>query len=178
MRRRLGIAAASLVALVGVAWTIGWTLPVAHVARCETRIGQPPERVFAVLTDVGEHPTWRDDVERVEILDATPGHQVVREHSPSGVLDVRVERADAPRLLVTRVADPDGNFGGTWTFELSPAPGATQLVITERGEIHSPIFRLFSRTLFPVTSTMDAYEKALGRRFSQELFTTCSVTRP
>lgn len=175
MRRRLGVAAASLAALSGVLWVIGWLLPIAHVARCETRIAQPPERVFAVLIDVASHPTWRDDIERVDVIDATPGRQLVREHSSSGVLDVQVERAEPPRVLVTRATDPDGNFGGTWTFELSPLLGATQFVITERGEIHSPLFRLFSRTVFPVTSTMDAYEKALGRRFSQEVFVTCSV---
>jgi uncharacterized protein YndB with AHSA1/START domain len=176
MRKRLGVAAIAIAALVGVLWTIGWLLPAGHVARCQTRIAQPPDRLFAVITDYAAHPTWRDDLDRVEVLDATPGHEVVREHSSFGILDLHVERVEAPILLVTRVSDPDGAFGGTWTFELSVIPGATQLAITERGEVYQPFFRLLSRTVFSPTSTIQAYQKALGRRFSQDVFITCSST--
>jgi uncharacterized protein YndB with AHSA1/START domain len=178
MRKRLGVAAAAVAALVAVLWAIGWMLPVGHVARCQTRIAQPAERLFAVLTDYAAHPTWRDDLTRVEVIEATPGHEVVREHSSFGAIDLRVERAEAPILLVTRVSDPDGAFGGTWTFELSVLPGATQLTITERGEVYSPLFRLLSHTVFSTTSTIEAYQRALGRRFSQDVFITCSSASP
>ena len=175
MRTRLGVAATAVVALCAVLWAIGWMLPITHTARCETRIAQPPERLFTTITDYAAHPTWRDDLERVEVVDGTPGREVIREHGAGGVLEVRVEQVEAPRVLMTRVTDPEGAFGGTWTIDLTPVQGATRVVITERGDIYSPIFRLASRTVFSVTSTMEAYEKALGRRYSQDAFVTCST---
>lgn len=175
MRRRLGIGVCALGSLVAMLWGIGSLLPADHVAACRVRLAQPRERIFAVITDFASHPTWREDVERVDVLDATPDHQVMREHGGNGPLDVRVERVDRPRALVTRVADPDGNFEGTWTFELERIAGATQLVITERGTVHSALFRLLSRTVFSTTATMEQYQQALGRRFSENVFTSCEV---
>lgn len=175
MRRRLGTGVFALCALVAMLWGIGYALPADHVAACRVRLAQPRERIFAVITDFASHPTWREDIDRVELLDATPDHQVMREHGGHGSLNVRVERVDRPRALVTRVSDPDGNFDGTWTFELERVAGSTELVITERGTVHSALFRLLSRTVFSTTATMEYYQQALGRRFSENVFTSCEV---
>jgi hypothetical protein len=69
-----------------------------------------------------------------------------------------------PRRLVTRVADPDLPYGGTWTFELDPQPAGTRLTITERGEIYNPIFRVFARFVFGYAATMERYLDALEAR--------------
>ena len=60
-----------------------------------------------------------------------------------------------------RIADPDLPFGGTWTYELKPDGGGTQLVITERGEVYNPIFRFMSRFVFSHTATMERFVASL-----------------
>jgi hypothetical protein len=67
-----------------------------------------------------------------------------------------VER-QPPRRLVTRIADADLPFGGTWTFELAPEEGGTRVTITERGEIRNPIFRAVARYVFGYGATMEAF---------------------
>ncbi len=65
---------------------------------------------------------------------------------------------------MTRIADPDLPFGGTWTFELAPEAGGTRLTITERGEIRNPIFRTMSRFVFGYGATMETFLAELRAR--------------
>jgi len=64
---------------------------------------------------------------------------------------------------VTRIADPKLPFGGTWTYELSPAPERTSLRITEDGEVRNPVLRFVSRFVLGHTATIDRYLADLGR---------------
>jgi hypothetical protein len=75
-----------------------------------------------------------------------------------------IVEAAPPRRLVTRVADPDLPYGGTWTFELAPEGSGTRLTITERGEVDNPIFRVLARFVFGHAATMDAYLDELPAR--------------
>jgi hypothetical protein len=71
---------------------------------------------------------------------------------------------------VTRIADPDLPFGGSWTYEIRAAEdGGSVVVITEDGEVRNPIFRFVSRFLFGHTATLDGYLRALGRKFSEDV---------
>ena len=65
---------------------------------------------------------------------------------------------------VTRVADPELPYGGTWTFELEPEGSGTRLTITERGQIHNPIFRVIARFVFGYAATIEGYLDELEAR--------------
>ena len=70
---------------------------------------------------------------------------------------------------MTRIADPNLPFGGTWTYELTPqADGSTMLRITENGEIRNIFFRFVSRFLMGYTKTMEDYLNALGQKFGEK----------
>lgn len=126
----------SLVVALVVAMTgIGWLLPVAHSATRSAVIAAPPAEVFAAI----------QDVERF------------------APLEIRIERSDAPTFMRTRITDPDGAFGGTWTYVLVPDAGGTRLTITEDGEVYNPLFRFLSRFVFSQTETMEQYLADLGR---------------
>jgi hypothetical protein len=71
---------------------------------------------------------------------------------------------EPPRRLVTRIADPDLPFGGTWTFELTPAGSGTSLTITERGQIRHPIFRAVARFVLGYGATMETFLDELRAR--------------
>lgn len=158
-----------LVGVVGIVAIVGWLLPVAHVASRSARINQAPENVYAAIADVGAYPTWFEGVTRVEMLDSPAGKIRFREHMTTGPVVMEVAETVPPARFVTRIADPDQPFGGTWTFELSPAGGGTDLTITERGEVYNPIFRFMSRFIFGYTSTMEGFLKNLGKKFGQEV---------
>ncbi len=87
----------------------------------------------------------------------------------AAVITLAVERSEAPRLLVLRIADPDLPFGGTWTYEISPAAHGSTLTITEDGAIYNLLFRVMARFVFGYESTMAAYLTAAeGRLASQK----------
>ena len=159
MLRGALIAIAVLVALILVVVAIGYALPVGHVASRDLTLSQPPDRVYAVLTDVERYPQWRKDVTAVQILSSAP----VRWLEKGGNGDITFEFAELqpPARIVSRIADPNLPFGGTWTYELIPQGNGTRLTITERGEVYNPLFRFMSRFVFGHTATMEQFLAAL-----------------
>lgn len=126
------------VALVLLMALGGWLLPVGHQASITRTLGAPPPAVFDAIATIDRDPQWP--------------------------FDVTITRADRPVLLQTRVTDPDGQFGGTWTFALVPDGTGTLLTITEDGEVYNPIFRFLSRFAFSQTASMEEYAEALSQR--------------
>jgi uncharacterized protein YndB with AHSA1/START domain len=192
-----GVVIGVLVLLVAVIVVIGMLLPQNHVAARTVRVRQTPEQVFAIISDVEKVPTWRADVTRVEILPADEGRMMFREHG-SDAVTYRVETSEPPRRRVVRIADANLPYGGTWTYEVTPAAPAvtassvgaaspapasgaradaeaaaltplTQITITERGEVYNPIFRFMSRFVFSHHATIDAYLTALGKKLGESV---------
>lgn len=155
------ISAGGLAALVALLAVAGLFIPKGHRAERTVTVDAPPERVFALISDVAGYPTWRPDVKHVEVLPDSNGIMRFRETGPHGVVPYRVERNEPPARWVTRIDDPSLPYGGTWTFALTPEGAATSLTITEDGEIYNPIFRVLSRTVFSTTATIEAYQAAL-----------------
>lgn len=165
--RWIGILAAALAALVLVVALVGAALPRSHVASRGAHVARPPEEVWRTITDVSEFPRWRPDVSAVEHLpDREPGGRASwRETGPNGRITYELVETDPPRRLVTRIADDALPFGGSWTYDLAPAPdGGTTVTITEHGDVRNPIFRFMSRFVFGHHATMEAYLKALRGR--------------
>jgi uncharacterized protein YndB with AHSA1/START domain len=107
------------------------------------------------------------DMRDVVAHDAVVEGTVFREHQGNEAVTYRVEKIDAPRVLVTRIADTNLPWGGSWTYELTPAGEGTLLTITERGEVYNPIFRFMSRFVFSHTATIDTYLRALGAKLGE-----------
>ncbi|MBO9662328.1 SRPBCC family protein [Dokdonella sp.] len=158
------VLAVALAGLVAGAWFLGSRLPAQHRARMQARVGAAPDAVYALITDVGNTPAWRKDVKSVELLDAGGGLPGFRENGKHGAITYRIEAAEAPHRFVTRIADTDLGYGGSWTWDIR-ADGAGSLVtITEDGEVTSPLFRLLSRYVFGHHSSIDSYLQALVGR--------------
>jgi hypothetical protein len=132
---------AAVIALGIVATVIGWWLPVQHVASRSATFAAAPEELYRVVSDVAAYREWLDDSTPVQVVDAVP-----------------------PQRFITRVVDPDGQFGGTWTFDIAPDASGSRLTITEHGEVYNPLFRFMSRFVFGHTATMDRYLAALAAR--------------
>jgi uncharacterized protein YndB with AHSA1/START domain len=160
--RKLWLAALGIFIVVGGLAGAGAALDEAHVASLTARYPAAPEAVFGVITDFERMPSWRADLERVEIL-SDPGEPIrFREHGEFGVITFEVDELTPPTRLVTRIADPDLAFGGRWIVQVSADGDGSRVTITERGEIKNPIFRVLSRFVYGYDSSLRSYLQSLG----------------
>jgi hypothetical protein len=168
MRWVLGFAGL-LVALVLIVCVIGYMLPKSHVASVSARFAAPPDSIWTSLTDVAAFPSWRPGVSRVELLPDENGQRGWREIGNHDAVPYRVVESDSPRRLVTRIADQNLPYGGSWTYELTPDGSGTRLTIIENGEVYNPIFRVVSRFILGHTATMEGVLRALGTRHGESV---------
>jgi uncharacterized protein YndB with AHSA1/START domain len=156
------IVVGALVGLVGIVAIIGSFLPKAHTARRRLLVAQPPERVWAAVTDFPGQAAWRPELKAVERATDRDGKEVWREIPKRGdAMPLETTELVAPRRLVRTIADPSLPFGGRWVYEVEPAPGGARLTITEEGEVYNPIFRFVSHFFMDPAATIDAYLRAL-----------------
>lgn len=99
-----------------------------------TWIDAPPERVWAVVSDVELMPGMSDELQSVEWLDGATGPAVGArfigrsKHDALGewATTSHVIECDPPRVLAWAVADPD-HPSAIWRFRLEPSGGGTEL---------------------------------------------------
>jgi uncharacterized protein YndB with AHSA1/START domain len=136
---------------------IGSLLPRDHVARMSRELKSPPERVWALVSDVAGSARWRKDVTDVTVQPAAGGPLRFTEKSKQGTIPFEMVSQEPPRRQVVKIVDDQQPFGGTWTWELTPWGQGTRLTITEAGFIKNPIFRVMSKLFFSPTATMEKY---------------------
>jgi len=153
-----------LALIVAVVAIVGALLPKDHSASRTARIALPPDKLYALLSNVSEYQAWRKDVKSLERLPDREGRPAWVEETSGMKIPMYFERMEPPSLLVARIADPKLAFGGTWTYRIAPAPGGSDLTITEDGEVYNVIFRFMSRFIFGYHATMDTFLKHLQSR--------------
>lgn len=163
----IGIVVGVGVLAVLVVMAIGATLPKEHVAARRISLPAGPTEVWAALTDVSAFPSWRPKVKRVEVLGTDPLRW--REIGRDGKITFELTEAAEPRRLVSRITDDSLPFGGTWTYELTPAGDGTTVTVTEHGEVRNLLFRFVSRFIMGHTATLDGYLTALGGKFGHQV---------
>ena len=164
----LWIVLAILAGLVVIVAAIGALLPQKHVATRAARFHEPPDAVWAAITDIAAFPNWRPGVKSVERLPDHNGLPAWREMDNHGqYIPYEVTEWVPPRKLVVRIADSKLPFGGTWTYTLQGVGGGSELRITENGEIYNPVFRFVSRFILGYRGTIEAYLRALEKKFGE-----------
>jgi hypothetical protein len=159
--------ALGLVALLGgLVALVGAALPLRHHASRKARFRVAPEALYAVM--VGP-PDWRSGVKRFGALPDNDGRRQWWEEDQHGQkITYEVVEDVAAKRLAVRIADRDLPFGGTWAYDVTPAPGGgSELRISEDGEIYNVIYRFVSRFFLGYTSTMESYLRDLGAKFGQ-----------
>lgn len=161
-------AGAVMVALIAIATAWGALLPRDHHALRSARYAPPPSAVWPVIADPSSAPSWRPDVESVEALPAHDGRPRWREVG-DGAITYELVAEEPPSRRVVRIADDALPYGGTWTYALAPDDGGSRLTITEDGFVRNPLFRFLARYAFGHGGSMEAYLRALGRRFGEDV---------
>jgi hypothetical protein len=161
---RIVLSVVGVVALVVlIMYVDGRTLPVEHSVSVTGTVAAPPARVFAFITAVANGPAWRHDVKSVRLLPPENGRDAWIEDLGQGVqmhfIATTTVPVDPAGHALRRVELSDPQYGGTWTYDLSPGadPNTTILRITEQGYIHPPIYRFMMAHIFGPTRNLDQY---------------------
>lgn len=153
-----------LIALVAgiVVYVDGTRLPVNHVVSVTGVVAAPPERVFALITNVAKGSDWRPAVKSVTVLNPDKGRDHWVEHLDYGqFMTFLATRTDPPMRREVLLDDPNASYGGTWTYELAPgaSPATTNLRITESGFIKPPVYRFLMAHVMGPTRNLEQYMK-------------------
>ena len=159
----IGVGLAALVALMAL---VGSLLPRDHHATRKARFQVAPDTLYAVLAGP---PDWRSGLKNFGTLPDENGcKRWWEEDSHKQKITFELIEAKPPERLVTRIAQPGLPFGGGWTFEIAPVDGgASELRITENGEIYNVIFRFMARFIIGYTGSIETYLRDLGVKFHQ-----------
>ena len=152
---------AALVVIALIVCVIGAMLPKHHSVSRTARIAMPAEALYSLLSDVDRFQSWRPDVKALERRPDRDGKPAWVEDVGGMKIPMVLERMERPSLLVARIDSRELAFGGTWTYRIEPAPGGSDLTITEDGEVYNVIFRFMSKFVFGHYATMDGYLKNL-----------------
>ena len=166
--RLAAIIIGGVVTVIVVIVLIGYMLPQSHVATRERTYPAAPDAVFSAITTPTSYPEWRSGVKKVEMLPAVDGKTRFKESGSDGDITFVIDEAVPAKRVVSRIADKELPFGGSWTYELTPAAEGrgTRLSITENGEVYNPLFRFMSRFIFGHEGTIKGYLAALETRVS------------
>jgi len=154
----------TLVVAVLVVVAIGYMLPQNHSVSRERTLSANAEVLFTQITTPAAYSEWRTGVTRVEILPPANGLVSFRESGGDGDIVFVMEPVEPGRRVVSRIADKSLPFGGSWTYELTPAAAGTILRITENGEVYNPLFRFISRFVLGHYKSIDQFLDDLERR--------------
>jgi len=157
----------AVVGAIAVVAVVGWLLPRDHVATRLGRYKQSQEAIWAAITDVEAMPCWREGLKAVKKLPDRNGLPAHLEVTSMGELPLETVEMNPPHRLVGRIGDAKLPFGGTWTYEISAAPGGAALRITENGFVSNPIFRFLSRFVFGYTGEIEKYLRSLAKKFGE-----------
>jgi hypothetical protein len=141
-------------------YAVGARLPVNHTVSVIGVVPASPDKVFARIADVANGATWRPAVKSVTVLAPDDGRDHWVESLGHGqTMTFLAIHSEAPTHREVLLDLPNGSYGGTWSYELSPgpSPNTTTLRITETGFIHPPLYRFMMVHVFGPTRNLDQY---------------------
>jgi hypothetical protein len=155
----------ALVLVVAIAALVGALLPRDHHATRQARYRQKPEAIYFTLAGPVD---WRSDIKAFGKLPDRDGRKQWWEQDTHGhKVTYELVEDKMPLRRVTRIAEKNLPFGGTWTIDIFPAPEGSIVRITEDGEIYNVIFRFMARFFFGYTASIEGLLRDLGRRFGE-----------
>lgn len=157
----LGLMALSVVVIV----IAGMLLPKEHTATRSLPLREAPPEVYALISGP---PTWRTTINSYELIGLMDGKTTWREvDKQNHAITYQEEEATPPTRRVTRIADKNLPYGGTWTYDIQPSGGGSVLRITENGEVFNPVFRFVSRYVLGHQATINQYLKDVAGHFNE-----------
>jgi hypothetical protein len=124
----------------------GKFIPVAHVTAVEITLKRSAQEVYDLVADVPGHARWAPRVRSVTPAPPHDGMPAYRMAVDRQEFFFYVSAAEPPRSFTLTVPG-DRMFSGTWTWDITPAPGGCTVRLTERGEVYAAFVRGMLRVL-------------------------------
>ncbi len=156
------IVTGALVLLGCVIYLWGKSMPREHAASVSTTIATSPEALMATISAFEDLPKWRKSTTAVQVRNG-----VITETTGFGPISYRVVERAPLRMVTEIIGDPStADFGGTWTYELTPEGTSTRIHITENGFVNPSWMRVMSKYVFGHERTLRQYVEDLRRKFA------------
>jgi len=132
-----------------------------------TNLKQTPEAVFALLTDLPNFPAWNPNMVKIEMLPPIDGKEATRQTFKGNMqMTIITSESVPPKRLVRSMGDNNGPFEGSWTYDISPTPEGSQVVLTEQMTMNNAFFRLMAR-LFGRNKYVDEHLRGIAKHFGE-----------
>jgi len=137
---------------------IGYFLPVKHTATVTGTINSPIDTVWRKIITFAEYKSWRKDLKDIEIVSA---NEWIETDSRNQKIPFLISVLEENRKAKVEITGKDLPFGGHWIIELRENGNATDVTITENGEVYNILFRVMSKFVFGHDTTIREYLKNL-----------------
>jgi uncharacterized protein YndB with AHSA1/START domain len=156
-----------LVLLVGGACLYAFSLPEHTTHTRSITLQQSPETVFALLTDMENMPKWNRNMKKIEMLPPIDGKEATRQTFEGNMqMTIITSESTPPSHLVRTMGDNNGPFAGSWTYEIKPANGGSEVMLTEDSHMKNPLFRLMTK-IFGETKYLDEHLEGMAKHFGE-----------
>jgi uncharacterized protein YndB with AHSA1/START domain len=165
----LGLVA--LLALVALVFYLaGSRMPREHRSVVTATFKASRAAVWTAITDYAAMPSWWPAVKAIRTEKLPDGTELTWNKDGHGQeIPFRTAESRENEKLVRLIAKENLPFGGTWTFELSDAPGGgTQLKLTEDGFVNPPIFRAMANWFFGLDTTQKDFVANLAKHLANK----------
>jgi len=147
---------------------VGLLLPREHEVRRSVDLALSQAELWKIITDFKAQARWHPLIQRVERAVDRTGRELWREIYSSGqVVVLETEESYEPKRLVRKIADDQGPFTGSWSFEIDEIGEACRLRLTESGRVENPFFRFVSRYIVGQATYVEGYLEAIGDEVRQ-----------
>src|SRR3954468_22315027 len=140
----IGLGLVALIVLTALVFFVaGSRMPREHRSVVTATFKASRTAVWSAITDYAALPSWGPAVKGIRMEKLPDGTELTwNKDSHDREMAFRTRESRTNEKLVREIVGEGQPFGGTWTFELSDAPGGgAQLRLTEDGFINPAIFR-------------------------------------
>lgn len=148
--------------LFGLLGVIGSMIPVTHTAEMSVEVGSSGEKVWEVLNNIEQFPSWCPGVDRVEMLPNTNGHTTFRQFQGRNTFVLEETTKQPPTRVVRTIDDDNKFFSGEWDHQIKDlGNGRCVVTVKETGSIPSAIPRAIMRMFFGYNYYLNQFGEAL-----------------
>jgi len=106
-------------------------------------------------------------MEKIEMLPPIDGKEASRQTFKGNMtMTIITSESTPPKHLVRSMGDIGGPFEGSWTYEITPTPDGSQVVLTEQSTMNNAFFRLMAKVLGP-TKYLDEHLEDMAKHFGE-----------
>ena len=153
---------------IGVLWFLGSNVPREHTVASRIELSRSPADVWLDGADVEGQASWAKGIDDVDKTTTADGHELFIQYSPFGEIPFVVVENEPHRRFTTEVYRLPNDWGGSWSWELSPTADGCTVTLTEEGWDDNALRRFFAEHLVGQHLAIDMILASLSRELGEE----------